>query len=53
MVPYMPPYGVFRAMFSWFATFLRSCLTLARRFWNQFCRDVSTVRHAIGTAGGH
>jgi hypothetical protein len=51
MVPYMPPYGVCRAMFSWFATFLRSCLTLARRFWNQFCCHVSTLRLAIGVAG--
>lgn len=28
-------------MLYWFMSFLRSCLTFARRFWNQFCSNVS------------
>src|SRR4051812_33250670 len=28
-------------MLYWFMSFLRSCLTLALRFWNQFCAHVS------------
>lgn len=45
--------GRFMVMLYWFMSFLRSCLTFARRFWNQFCSQVShallyRIRRATG-----